>query len=115
MTNPTIISEAALSLYDVKKALKAVKKRDEQLSVRSTRCEEYVGLFTPFSDKAAEELREEIKKLDIPRMKEEYINKIIDLAPINAEDVKVIVTGYGITVKAENLQKIADLIADARK
>ncbi len=114
MTTPKIISELPLSLYDVKKELKVIKKRDETLSVRSNRCQEYVDLFTPLSEKDAAELKEKITKLDIPRMREDYINKILDILPVNAEDCKVLLSGYGITVKTENVQKIADLIAEYR-
>lgn len=115
MTVPKVISDQPLNLYEVKKELKAVKKRDEQLSVRASRVDEYVTMFTPLSEKAATELKEKIKALDVPRMKEEYLDKLIDILPINEEDVKTLLSGYGITVKNENVAKISELISEYRK
>jgi DNA-directed RNA polymerase subunit F len=115
MTTPTIISESPLSLYDVRKELKTIKKRDEALSIRANRVSEYVDMFSPLSDKKAEEIKEAIVKLDVPRLKIDHINKLMDVNPIIVDDVKAVVTGYGLTVKNEHLQKIADLFVDAKK
>jgi DNA-directed RNA polymerase subunit F len=115
MTTPTVISDQPLHLYEVKKELKAIKKRDEQLSVRANRVDEYVNMFTPLSEKAASELKEKLKALDVPRMKEEYLNKLIDVLPVNEDDIKTILTGYGVTVKNENVAKMNELIAEYRK
>ncbi len=114
MTTPKIISEQPLSLYEVKKELKVIKKRDETLSVRSNRVQEYVDLFTPLSEKDGAELKEKIIALEIPRLKEEYVNKIVDIMPLNADDVKVVLSGYGITVKNEHIQKIEDTLKQYR-
>lgn len=114
MTTPTIISEQPLSLYDVKKELKVIKKRDETLSVRANRVNEYVELFTPLSEKDAAELKTKLIALEIPRVKEEYVDKIIDIMPISSDDVKVVLTGYGVTIKNEHVQKIIDTLAEFR-
>jgi len=115
MTTPKIISEQALSLYDVKKELKSIKKRDENLSVRANRVQEYVDQFSSLSEKDATQLKEKLTALEIPRMKEEYISKIIDIMPVSADDVKIVLSGYGITVKNEHVQKIADTLAEFTK
>ena len=114
MTTPTIISEQPLSLYDVKKELKVIKKRDENLSVRANRVNDYVELFTQLSEKDAAELKEKLTALEIPRMKEEYVDKIIDIMPVSSDDVKVVLTGYGVTIKNDHVQKIIDTLAEYR-
>jgi DNA-directed RNA polymerase subunit F len=115
MTTPTIVSEQPLSIYDVRKELKAIKKRDETLSIRAQRCDEYVTQFATMSDKSAEELKEKLEKLDIPRARPEHIYKIIDILPTTADDVKQVLSGFNITVKAELCQKIAELCTEFSK
>lgn len=114
MTTPKIISEQPLSLYDVKKELKVIKKRDENLSVRANRVNDYVELFTPLSEKDAAELKVKLIGLEIPRLKEEYVDKIIDIMPLSQDDVKVVLTGYGVTIKNDHVQKIIDTLAEYR-
>lgn len=114
MTTPKILSEQPLSLYDVKKELKVIKKRDENLSVRANRVNDYVELFTPLSEKDAAELKVKLIGLEIPRLKEEYVDKIIDIMPLSQDDVKVVLTGYGVTIKNDHVQKIIDTLAEYR-
>jgi DNA-directed RNA polymerase subunit F len=109
MTTPTAISEKPLSLYDVRTELKRIKKRDETLSVRAGRVQEYVDLFATLSDKKAQELKESIVKLDIPRMKPEYVEKLIDLLPVTIDQVKAFATSYNLTIKQDHMQKIVDM------
>ena len=47
MSHPEVIQEQPMSLYDAKKELKAIKKRDEELSLRAGRCEEYINNYSP--------------------------------------------------------------------
>ncbi len=115
MTNPEIVFEEPLSSYDVKKNLKVLKKRDEELGFRANRCEAYVNQFTPLTDKDATALKKELVELEIPRLKDEHIIKLVDILPHSVDDIKLILSGYALTIKSENLKKIEDILAKYRK
>lgn len=56
----------------------------------------YAKKFTKLSSKEIKELREEIKKLGLLKLKEEHITKIIDMLPADAEDVRKIFTDVSL-------------------
>ncbi|MFT4313503.1 MAG: hypothetical protein ACMXYA_03765 [Candidatus Woesearchaeota archaeon] len=115
MTQPQVISEEPLDVYAVKKIIKDVKKRDEELGFRATRTETYVNQFTPLTDKDAKALREELLGLDIPRFSAEHITKIIDMLPVSVDDIKLVLSGYNLTIKNDNVKKIDEVLAKYRK
>ena len=104
--NPTIQEETPISVYDLQKELKAIKKRNEELGLRSTKTQEYIDQFTPLKEKEAEELEKKITELNVPRLKDVHVKKIVELLPASVEELKVIVQGYTLTVTKDNMQKI---------
>jgi DNA-directed RNA polymerase subunit F len=113
MSKPEIVSEAPISLVHLKAELEKIKKRDGELNFRSQRTEEYLTQFVTLSEKQADDLFGKIQKLDIPRLKDTHIYKIIDMMPKTVEDLKAILQAYTITVKQENLKKIVDLVTES--
>lgn len=107
MSKPVVISESPISMVEVKEEIKRIKKRDAEPSFRATKVDEYLSSFVTLSSKDEKELIEKIEKLSIPRLKEEHIKKMVDLMPVNLEQVKVILQGYVITVSQENMKKLA--------
>ncbi|MBU0461544.1 MAG: hypothetical protein KJ574_03075 [Nanoarchaeota archaeon] len=115
MTNQVIIKETPITMAELREQLKAIKKRDEEFSFRAGKTDEYLNHFVTLKLKEAEELINKIKALDIPRLKEEHIAKIVDLLPDHLEEVKSVLQGYTITVTKENLKKIADVVSEYTK
>ncbi|MEM3374365.1 MAG: hypothetical protein QXE31_04035 [Candidatus Woesearchaeota archaeon] len=113
--NPKVISEEPISIYDLKKFLKDIKKRDTELSLRAGKTEEYVNNVSVLKEKDAEELEKEILKLEIPRMKEVIVKKILDVLPGSVEELKVILQGYSLTISKENMDKIIEAINKYKK
>lgn len=113
--NPTVVSEEPLTIYDAKKFLSANKKRDEELTIRGAKCEDYVNQFGTLTQKAAGELKKALVELEVPRLKDEHICKIIDILPLNTEDIKVVLSGYNVTIKNDDLKRIDDVLAQHRK
>ena len=107
MSKPRIISESPVSMVEVKEEIKRIKKRDAEPSFRVTKVDEYLSTFVTLSSKDEKELIEKIEKLSIPRLKEEHIKKLVDLMPVNVEQLKVILQGYVITVSQDNMKKLA--------
>ncbi|PIN87235.1 hypothetical protein COV19_00685 [Candidatus Woesearchaeota archaeon CG10_big_fil_rev_8_21_14_0_10_44_13] len=99
-------------MAELKEDLKKIKERDGELNFRANKTEEYLGLFSNVEVGKARELKEKLKKLDIPRLKEEHITKIVDIMPATSEEVKSILQGYTITVNNDNVKKIADAVAE---
>jgi DNA-directed RNA polymerase subunit F len=107
-----IISEEPLTMAELKAELAQIKKRDEELGLRSNKTEEYLNKFVKLDTKKAEELIKQIEALDISRLKREHAAKIVDLLPTTSEEVKLILQGYTLTLNAENIKKIADVVAN---
>lgn len=106
-----VLSETPLTMAQLKEEIEHIKKRDKELGLRSNKTEEYLNKFTKLDAKKAEELAKKLEELNVPRLKPEHIAKITDMLPENTEDLKSVLQGYTITITAENLKKISDVIA----
>ena len=108
MGDTQIISETPINIYQLKKELERIKKRDNELNFRANRTEEYLNQVAAI--KNAEELFEKLVKLNIPRLKEQHIHKIIDITPTTLNELKVVLQGYTLTLNNESMKKIVDII-----
>ncbi len=109
---PTIISEAPITMSELKEGIAKIKKKTPELSFRVKKTEEYLQAFELLSQKQASELFEKIVALNVPRLRDIHICKIIDILPSDPNDLKLLLQGYTITVSNENLKKITDLIKE---
>lgn len=108
MAENKIINEVPISMSELKDELTKIKKRDKELNFRAGKTEEYINqVITP---KKADELYKAIEKLDVPRLKEQYIKKIVDIVPRTVKDLKIVLQGYTLTINNENAKKIVDVI-----
>jgi DNA-directed RNA polymerase subunit F len=107
-----IIEEKPISMAELKDELKEIKKRDAELSFRTAKVSEQVDLLKVVKTKDAEEMFEKIQKLNVPRLKDAQIYKIIDLLPQSNLDLKNIVQSYSLTVTNDNIDKILEILAD---
>lgn len=110
-----IIEEKPISLAEVKEEIKAIKKRDSELSFRTAKVSEQLDTIKVLKAKDAEELYKKIEKLNIPRMKEACIFKIVDLIPSNATEVKNIAQSFSLTITNENINKILEVVSEFKK
>jgi len=111
----TMISEEPISIYDLKKSLDEAKKRDGELGFRAAKTDEYLKNFAKLDEKKVEALRKKVEELNVPRLKNEHICKLIDVLPGDADDVRLVLNSYSVTITNENLAKIADVIKEYRK
>lgn len=112
MTEAKILEEKPISMAQLKEELKDIKKRDTELSFRAAKVTEQLDSFHTVKTKEADEIYEKIEKLNVPRLKNIHIYKIIDLLPSNLIELKNIIQGYGLSVTNENLEKILKIISD---
>ncbi|MFT4261548.1 MAG: hypothetical protein ACMXX9_03915 [Candidatus Woesearchaeota archaeon] len=115
MLNVNVIDKEPLGLAELKEELAKIQKRDEELGFRSGKTMEYVNSFSTLDIKTFNEVKDALKALDIPRLKDEHIVKIVDLMPINVADLDVILQGYPITISKENQAKIVETVSGFRK
>src|SRR3989344_3497919 len=79
MSNIELIEESPMSLVEVKERLAEIKKRDKELDARALKVEEYVHKFA--NEKKTKDLVDKLKKLDVSRLKDRNIKKIVDIMP----------------------------------
>jgi len=113
MSDMQIVSETPMNMYQLKKELEKIRKRDNELNFRANRTEEYLQQVLTL--KNTDELFDKIMKLNIPRLKEQHVHKIIDIAPTTMNELKVILQSYTITVNNDAMKKIVDTLADFLK
>jgi|TARA_B100001964_G_C14192756_1_gene581885 DNA-directed RNA polymerase subunit F len=103
-----IISETPVDAHQLKEELSKIKHRDKELNFRAAKTEEY--LISIGVNKNAEAIYNKINKLNISRLKEQHIRKLIDIMPATIKDLKVVMQGYTISLSNENMKKIVDII-----
>jgi len=107
---PEILGEKPITIAEAKKELDRIKKRDEELSFRGNKAEEYFQQFSFINDKKASELAKALEDLKIPRLKEAHISKIVDVLPQTVSEIKTLLQGYTVTVKEEFMKKIIEVV-----
>lgn len=107
-----VIEEKPISMAELKDELKEIKKRDTELSFRTAKVSEQMEVLKVLKSKDAEEIFEKIQKLNVSRLKDAQIYKIIDLLPQNNLELKNITQSYTLTVTNENIEKILEILAD---
>jgi len=108
MADMQITSEIPINIYNLKGELEKIRKRDSELNFRANRTEDYLNQVAAV--KNADELFDKIMKLNVPRLKEQHVHKIIDIAPRTLNELKVVLQSYTITVNNESIKKIVDTI-----
>ena len=103
-----ILSETPIDTYQLKEELLKIKKRDKELNFRAQKTEDH--LVQILTHKGAEQLFDKISKLNISRLREQQIHKIIEILPTTPKDLKVVLQGYTVSVSTENIKKIVDEI-----
>lgn len=104
-----IISETPMSLGELKEELDRIKKRDGELNFRANKTEEYLQQIN-IDVKKSKDIAKKIEELNVPRLRDVHIAKIVGIMPKKVEDLKVVLQGYPISVSNENLKKIVDII-----
>lgn len=110
MPDLKVLNERALTLSELKDKLETIEKRDKELSFRANKTKEYLNSFSTKKFKEMEALKKKIEELNVPRLKDRHIAKIIDIAPKDYDSIKLLLSGEAITVKEEDLKKILSLL-----
>jgi len=107
-----VIEEKPISMAELKEELKEIKKRDAELSFRTAKVSEQMEVLKTVKLKDAEDMCKSMQKLNIPRLKDMHIYKIIDLMPQNMVELKNIVQSYTLAITNDNLEKVLEILAE---
>jgi len=109
MSEITILSEKPLTMSELKEKLAKIEKRDKELTFRANKTKEYLANFT-VKEKGISALKKKIEELNIPRIKERHIVKLIDVMPKDLDSLKMILSGESLTLKEEDYQKLLEAL-----
>src|SRR3990167_8100046 len=107
---PKTISQTPITLAELKEEVVKIKQRDKEPSIRITRMEDYLNAFVELSAKQGKELYAAISKLEINRLKDEHICKIVDLLPKTAAELKLLMQGYAVSLTNDSSSKIVEMV-----
>ncbi len=107
-----VIDEKPITLAEVSEELSKAKREGEEDSFRINKTKEYLEVFAKIKKSRIDELVSAIRKLNIPRLKEEMIVKTVDLLPDNEDDLKLIFQAYPVTISNQNIKKIVDVVRE---
>ena len=107
-----MIEKIPMNVVEVKAVLEKAKTKGLELNFRAAKTDEYAQEFAKISLKDAKELFDKIKGLEIPRVRDAHIHKLIDIMPQSDKHVKIILASLNLTPTVENCKKIAETIAE---
>ena len=105
-----ILEERSVTMSEMKLRIEEIKKRDKELNFRANKAKDYLDAFPTTDNKKAMEIEKKINELNIGRLRDKHIAKIIDLMPDNIDSLKAIFVGDNVTLKQEDLQKIVEVL-----
>lgn len=106
MSSPEILSEQPITQSQLASSLIKIQERDEELSFRAGKTIDHLNHLKNLDEKAKDELTKAIQDIEVPRLKDNHIAKIIDVMPRNVKELAVILSGYTLTVNKEYQEKI---------
>ena|SRR3989344_6250115 len=110
MAEINVICEKPITAVELKERLMNISKRGIELKDKAAKVKGYLDALVDVKLQKMEELKKKIGELNISRLKERHIVKIIDIMPQDMDSLKVLFIGENITVKQEDMQKILDSI-----
>lgn len=111
MTDIKIINEVPLTMAELKEKLAKIEKRDKELTFRANKTKEYLNNFT-IKEKGIAALKKKIEGLNISRLKDRHIAKLIDITPKDTDSIKATLSGEALTLKEEDYQKLLEALQD---
>lgn len=115
MSKTDVVEKVPLSISELKSEINSIEKRDGELGFRAGKVKEYVNSFSSLSKSAFVDLKKKIEELQVPRLKDEHIVKILDLLPSSVDELSVILQGYTLTVSKENMNAIVKVLKESGK
>lgn len=108
MKDVSIISKEPVPISEVHTAIS--KRKDEERNYEQKLVWEHVSKFKKIGVREARKLLEELKALELRRLKDEYIIQIIDILPKNEKELKSIFATSKFNLHEDEYKKIIDIV-----
>ena len=105
-----VLNERSVSLSELKEKLEEIKKRDKELTFRANKVKEYLDIFTKLKPKEFQDLKAKIEALQIPRLKDKHIIKILDIMPKDLDSLKTVLSAENLAIKPEEIKRILECL-----
>ncbi len=112
MRKPEVLEKHPSNMVSTRSELQRIEERDGELSFRGNRTMDYLNEFVQLDEDEAEELKEELLDLDIARLKEEFVHKIIDTLPRDMDELEVLLQGYTLSMDEDDMKEVMDIVED---
>tara|TARA_Y100000034_G_C6704047_1_gene310636 strand:- start:61 stop:393 length:333 start_codon:yes stop_codon:yes gene_type:complete len=105
-----VIEENPITMLEMKENLDKIEKRDEELNFRSNKTKDYLASLITTKKADLEETRKKIKALDLQRLRERHIVKLLDIMPDDMDSLKIMFAGENLTLSEEDLKRLLDAL-----
>ncbi len=106
-----IMNESPILIAEVKEQLEKFKEKGE-LSFRAQKTFDYLQQVVKLDSKKQHELKKKLEDLNVSRLRDMHLIKIINVMPKTEEELKVLLEGYNLTLTKEQLQKIVSVVQE---
>ena len=113
MVHPLVIEEKPVSLVEAKEILSDIEKRDKELNYLSNRTKEYLDAFVVLSKEKKDILKKKLQDLNLIRLKDEHMIKIIDFLPKTTSELKSILQAYPLSLAKNDQEEILRVVKEA--
>ena len=101
-----ILEENPITMLEMREKLDKIEKRDKQLNFRSNKTKEYLDALILAKKETLEEKRKKLKNLDLQRIKDRHIVKLLDIIPEDLDSLRILFAGENLTLNEEVLNKV---------
>lgn len=103
-----VLESEFVPLATVRKVLR--KRLKSELTYEQKMSLENSEEFTKLDERNSNSIIDELRALDIRKLKDKFIVKISDMAPETKEDLKLILSSSKVSFKDEELNQILDIV-----
>ncbi len=111
MARYDVISETPVTFSELKDHLKKIEEREKELNFRANKTKEYLNMAATLKLKEAKDLKKKITELNVLRLKDKQIVKLLNILPQDMDSLKMVLSSESVTSK-EDLKKILDLLKE---
>jgi len=98
------------ALGEVKEILENLDKDEKEENKRAKGTLIYIKKFVKAKPEQTKKLKESLQNLNIIKLNQKYIAKIIDIMPEDTEDLKKIFVGEDFTLEQDEINSILEVI-----
>ena len=106
MVSPQFIEEKTVNLSETKEILAKIELKDGKLNYLSNKAKEFLEQLAVLPREKNQDLIKKLERLGLIRLKPEHINKIIDFLPQSADELKIVLLAYPLSLPKKDQEEI---------